>query len=149
MAKIEELTELLVNEIDTFEKGITKLENVNNKLEMTTVKFDLVEFKAIKQELIGEFSIHKNTQERFNLRFENQIKNAKVYPNWAVIVFIGTLLLSFGSIFYTYYLKQNIITLEKEAHQKGIATYENYVNSFFEQNTKSKNAFKKWEETLK
>jgi len=146
MSKIEELTEILVNEIDTFEKGLTRFENVNKKLDNTTVKFDLVEFKAIKQELVRELSIHKNTQERFNSRFEAQIKKAKVYPNWAVIVFITALLLSFGLMFYAYNSKQNIEVLENEAYQKGIETYENYMNSFFEQNSKSLKDFQKWKE---
>ena len=144
MAKIEELTELLVNEIDTFEKGISTLENINKELENTTIKFDLVEFKAIKQELIREFSIHKNTQERFNSRFENQVMNAKIYPNWAVVVFIGALLLSFSSIFYTYYSNQNSETLKKETYEKGSETYENDINTFFEKNPKSKKSFDRW-----
>lgn len=146
MAKIEELTELLVNEIDTFEKSITKLKEVNKNLENTTVKFDLVEFKAIKQELIKEFSIHKNVQERFNSRFEGQIKNAKVYPNWAVIVFITAFLLSFSLIFYSYQLKSSISKKESIAYKKGIKEYENYINTFLEQNPKSLKAFEKWKE---
>ncbi len=31
--------------------------------------------------------------ENFEIRFENKIKNAKIYPTWAVMVFILSLVL--------------------------------------------------------
>ena len=46
MAKIEELTELLVSEINNFEKGITKLEALSKKINATKISMDLTEYKS-------------------------------------------------------------------------------------------------------
>jgi len=144
MAKIEEITEILVNEIDNFEKGINKLESIHEKLKKTTVKLELQEFQIIKNELIQEIYLNKNSQQKFLSEFENNIKNANIYPKWAVIVFIVSLVISFGSIFYAYTIKQDINTFKKEAYQNGINTYDNYINEFFEKHPKTKKSFENW-----
>ena len=43
---------------------------------------------------------HTKAIERFESRFENKIKQAKIYPTWAVVIFIISVLLSIGSIVF-------------------------------------------------
>ncbi|MGB5362168.1 MAG: DUF6730 family protein [Aureibaculum sp.] len=97
MTKLEELTELLVNEINEFNKGIEKLEKINEQLNTTKIKMDINEYKAIIESHKQKMNEHINTQESFESRFVSLLKNAKVYPNWAVIVFIISLLFGIGS----------------------------------------------------
>jgi len=106
MAKIEEITEILVNEIDDFNKGIAKLEKINDKINTTKVGIDLKEYKMIIEKHQVKMTEIVDSQERFLNRFESLLKKAKMYPNWAVIVFIISLLVSFGSLFYAYTVKQ-------------------------------------------
>ena len=47
MTKLEELTALLVNEINDFKNGIEKLEKINQHLKDTKVKMDLTKYKFI------------------------------------------------------------------------------------------------------
>ena len=100
MSKIEEITEILVNEIDSFEKGLSKLEAINEKLNTTKIRIDLTAFKSIIESHQQKMIEIINAQERFLNRFENLLKKAKVYPNWAVIVFILSILVSVGSLLY-------------------------------------------------
>ena len=102
MSKIEEITEILVNEIDSFEKGLSKLEAINEKLNTTKVRIDLKEYKSIIESHQQKIEAAINSQKLFLNQFENQLKNAKIYPNWAVIVFIISILISVGSLFYVY-----------------------------------------------
>ena len=102
MAKIEELTELLVNEIEDFNNGITKLEKINNQMSTTKIRMDITEYKSIIENHEQKMNDQIKSQERFESRFEHLFKNAKVYPNWAVIVFIIALLFGFGSFVYAY-----------------------------------------------
>ena len=106
MAKIEELTELLVNEINDFNKGIAKLERINDQISTTKIRLDLTEYKSIIEKHQQKMTEIINAQERFLNRFENILKNVKIYPNWAVIVFIVSLLISVGSLLYAYTIKQ-------------------------------------------
>lgn len=46
----------------------------------------------------------------------------------------------------TYIIKQNIDSIEKEAYQKGIDTYDNYINEFWKSNPKTRITFEKWKE---
>lgn len=98
MTKLEELTALLVNEINDFRNGVDKLEKINAQLKDTKIKMDLKAYKSIIETHQQKMDSHTKAIERFESRFENKIKQAKIYPTWAVIVFIIVLLFSTGSI---------------------------------------------------
>jgi len=103
MAKIEELTELLVTEINNFEKSIQKLETLSEKINATKIGIDITEYKSIIESHQQEMASHIQTIERFEEDFENQLKQAKIYPTWAVIVFIMSVLISMLSLFFVLY----------------------------------------------
>ncbi|WP_445954995.1 DUF6730 family protein [Yeosuana sp.] len=98
MTKLEELTALLVNEINDFNKGIEKLEKINEQINTTKIKMDVSEYKSIIEEHQKQMAIHKDTLERFEGRFNAKIEQAKIYPTWAVVVFIVCVLLTMVSI---------------------------------------------------
>ncbi len=123
MSKIEEITEILVNEINDFNKNVTRLETINKKLETIKVSIDLVEYKSIMESHQQKMALILNSQERILNRFESLLKKAKIYPNWAVIVLIISILISSCSLFYVYTVKQNAKKLENEAHQKSKVTF--------------------------
>jgi len=100
MAKIEELTELLVNEISSFEKGIERLEKASDKLQSTKISIDIKEYKSLLESHHNQVKDVLNSQEQLYNRYEKLLKNAKIYPNWAVIVFVVSLLFGVGSTFY-------------------------------------------------
>jgi ABC-type transport system involved in multi-copper enzyme maturation permease subunit len=88
MTKLEDLTALLVNEINDFKNGVEKLENINDQLKDTKIKMDLLEYKTMIYSHQKEMASHIKAIERFENRFNNKIIQAKIYPTWAVIVFI-------------------------------------------------------------
>ena len=47
MAKIEELTELLVNEINSFEKSIERLEKASERINTTKIGIDITGYNSI------------------------------------------------------------------------------------------------------
>jgi len=102
MTKLEELTVLLVNEINDFNKGIEKLEKINAELNNTKIEIDLKDFKSIFEVHRQEMISHLESISRFERRFSNQIIKAKIYPNWAVIVFVICLLLGVSSVSYVF-----------------------------------------------
>lgn len=100
MTKLEELTALLVNEINDFNKGVEKLEKISEQISAIKIKMDVSEYKSIIEEHQKQMNIHKEMLERFESRFNNKINEAKIYPTWAVVVFIIALLIAIGSILY-------------------------------------------------
>ena len=100
MTKLEELTALLVNEINDFNKGIEKLDKINNQLKDTKIKMDLKEYKSIIEKHEQKIESHTKAIERFESRFDRKIKQAKIYPTWAVVVFIMAVLFGIGAILF-------------------------------------------------
>lgn len=98
MTKIEELTTLLVNEINDFKNGVEKLEKINRQLKDTKIKMDVTEYKSIIETHQQKMTTHLNAIERFENRFNNKIKQAKIYPTWAVVVFVVGILFGIVSI---------------------------------------------------
>ena len=129
MTKLEELTELLVNEINEFNTGITKLEEISNKINTTKIAMDLTEYKSIIENNQQKMNEQINIQERFENRFERLLKTAKVYPNWAVIVFIISLFFGIGSMAYAYKVKKDNIKSQNETQQQEIISFKNYTRS--------------------
>ncbi len=117
MTKIEELTELLVNEINDFNKGITKLEKINDQISTTKIRLDVAEYKSIIENHEQKMNDQIKSQELFESWFKSLLKNARIYPNWAVIVFIISLILCFGSLLYVSKLKTETNRLEKQNYE--------------------------------
>jgi len=88
MAKLEELSELLVSEIRDFEEAVKRLEKIRE------ITLDLTELKSVlsNHEMVLKTQ-NLNVQETYN-RFANLLKEAKIYPKWAVILFIVSLVLN-------------------------------------------------------
>jgi len=88
MTKLEELTALLVHEIKDFNRDIERLEKITGQLNTTKIKMDVAEYKVIIETHQQQMASHLKAIERFENRFDRKIKEAKIYPNWAVAVFI-------------------------------------------------------------
>ena len=100
MTKLEELTALLVNEINDFKGAAEKLEKINMQLRDTKIKMDLTEYKANIEIHQQQMASHLNSLERFRNHFDTKINDAKIYPNWAVAVFIVSLVMGVGSVVF-------------------------------------------------
>lgn len=98
MTKLEELTALVVNELNDFKTGIEKLEKINRALIDTKIKMDLTEYKSMIETHQQEMTSHKEFMKSFENRFNNKINQAKIYPTWAVVVFIVSLILGIGAV---------------------------------------------------
>ena len=98
MTKFEEFTALLVNETTDFKNNLEKLEKLNTQLKDTKIKMDLTEYKATIDTHQQQLALHIKSMEYFQNHFDNKINQAKIYPNWAVVVFIVSLALGVGAV---------------------------------------------------
>lgn len=105
MTKLEELTALLVNELNDFNKSVERLEKINEQLYTTKIKMDVTEYKAIIESHQQQMASHLNIMERFESRFNNKIEGAKMYPTWAVVVFMMVIMLVIAILVYYISLK--------------------------------------------
>lgn len=102
MTKLEELTALMVNEMDDFKKGIEKLEKIIEQLKDTKIKMDVAEYKTIIEAHQQQMTSHLHSIERFESRFNGKINQAKIYPTWAVVVFIICIVVTLVLVSYMF-----------------------------------------------
>ena len=100
MTKLEELTALLVNEINDFKSSVDKLEQINTQLKDIKIKMDIKDYKFIIKSHQQEMESYVNRIERFENHFDSKIKEAKIYPTWAVVVFIASFV--FGVVSFVF-----------------------------------------------
>lgn len=144
MAKIEDLTELLVSELSEFEKGIAKLEVLEKRINNTKIEVNLKELQPIIAAHESAMINSKQNQEHYLNRLGALLKNAKIYPKWAVITFMVMTLITCLSIFYTYTIKSNAISAEKKSYENGKNTASEHINRYLSENPKAFESYKKW-----
>ena len=101
MTKLEELTALLVNELNDFNNSVERLEKISEKINTTKIKMDVAEYKTIIEAHQKEMDSHKRAMQNFEDRFNDKIERAKFYPTWAIVVFVFCV---FFSIFLLSYV---------------------------------------------
>lgn len=148
MNKLETITELLVNELTDFENNVKRLENSLEKTESLRVRFDIDPVKGLISQL-EEFGKRENARRNQYLqRLERNLKEAKIYPKWAVITFGVMLIIGMCSLFYAYTIKSGLEEEKQAAYQQGIQAYENYLDRFFEAHPESEKKFKAWQDQI-
>lgn len=94
MTKLEELTALLVNELHEFNKNIERLEKLNQDLKSTKLKVDFSDYLYSMNSHKSQMENNIDTIKQFERWFAGKITEAKIYPTWAVMVFILSILIT-------------------------------------------------------
>ncbi|MDO7172049.1 DUF6730 family protein [Mariniflexile sp. AS56] len=108
MTKLEELSALLVNEINDFKNGVEKLEKITVQIKEAKIKLDVTEYKSIIEKYEQRMESHLLTIQNFENRFEKQLKQVKIYTTWAVLVFFG--IIAVCIVFSFFLLKTTSLT---------------------------------------
>ncbi len=88
MAKLEQLSELLVSEIEQFAKTVDKLQKIQEqKIGIDSRTFELLfkQHHAKVEDLLKEHSVQME-------KLEDHLKDTKAYPVWALTTFTASLL---------------------------------------------------------
>ena len=120
MAKIEEVTALLIDEIATFEKAVTKLKEESEKIKTTSFSINSSQIETTLSEFSKQLNDNYELQYIELLNLQNKLNKTVIIPNWMTILFSSffiIFILSFGFNFYQY--KKSIET-ENIAYKKGI-----------------------------
>lgn len=88
MAKLEQLSELLVAEIEQFEKTVDKLQRIQEQKIGIDVRALELLFKQHYAKVEGLLKEHSLQMEKL----EDHLKQTKAYPVWALITFTSSLL---------------------------------------------------------
>lgn len=144
MNKLETVTELLVNELAYFEANVKRLENGLQRAEDLKVKFDLAPIDNLVSELKSFQQKETEDREAYVTRLDRKLENAKIYPKWAVITFICSMVFSAGAILFSYIQYESKQDIRKEAHNQGAGAYQTHLNSFFDEHPEIFEVYNDW-----
>ena len=144
MKKIDEIMELLTEEIDGFNRSISKLEdlsenlqNVKIKADTSNIRFQLKEFLRLQERTMYG---HKVEVEEIN----KAVKRAKLTPKWLLALFCVTFALT---VLTTGYFGYHFIQFEenkKEAFMQGKKEAILELRDYFDDHPIIYEDFKKW-----
>jgi len=144
MNKLETITQLLVNELTDFEANVKRLENGLQRAEDLRVKFDLAPIDNLVSELKSFQQKETEDRETYVSRLDRKLENAKIYPKWAVITFISSMVISAGAILFGYIQYESNQDIKKEAYNQGIEAYQTHLDTFFKEHPKTFEVYKDW-----
>jgi ABC-type phosphate transport system auxiliary subunit len=99
MAKLEQLSELLISEISQFEKTVERLEKIQQeKIGIDSAAFEKLLLKH-QEKLEKGLSDHSMDMKDLGAKLEE----AKAYPIWALIVFVISIVLNGIFIYAAFY----------------------------------------------
>ncbi|SNZ01210.1 DUF6730 family protein [Flagellimonas pacifica] len=144
MNKLETITQLLVNELTDFEANVNRLENGLQRAEDLKVKFDLAPIDNLVSELKSFQQKETEDREAYVNRLNRKLETAKIYPKWAVITFIISMVVSAVAILFGYIQYESKQDIKKEAYNLGMEAYQTHLNTFFEEHPKTYEVYKDW-----
>lgn len=97
MAKVEEIMALMVDEINRYERLVKKME----KLQQQKIEINVSQLDSFLKEHEIRMEENRESLNSFQRKLEKLMEDANVYPKWAVIVFIVSLIINCGLIIYT------------------------------------------------
>ncbi|PQJ82617.1 DUF6730 family protein [Polaribacter glomeratus] len=153
MAKIEEITALMINEIDTFKSSVSQLQKVLPSIQKEVAKIENIHIKVDTSSYDQKFSqlLHKielNYARQTNQleQFKDKLKKRITIPNWVIIIFTTFVSLLLISSLYNFYHYKNAVKIKNEAYQKGKTQIETHIISFFDAYPNSYKTYKKWQD---
>lgn len=144
MAKIEEVTALLIDEIASFQKSVEQLKKQTEGIEKHKIEIDVSQVKNVFNEFEHKLNTSYKLENNQLKVIQNKLNKTAIFPNWMAILFsmfFIVLILSFGFNIYQYQQKKEV---EKTAYEKGENNIKNHMLEFFEKNPKSSKAYQKW-----
>lgn len=141
MSKLETITEMIVNEMERFEKNVGTMQNLLDKIVSTKVEFNL----RPMEEKLKEFERFTESERWKREEFLKKFQKQEGYDRLRNGILLGMVIFAIVVALLAYGSANNITTTYKEGREQGIQDYQRYMESFFDENPKVKQIYEGWE----
>ena len=144
MAKIDEITEILVTEIEAFNKSVDKLQK--ERQEFQNIKFtpDMAPINDAFKSNIEVIQKYNQEHRRILVGIQNNLKKTVIIPKWMTVSFISFFVFIILNLSYSFYQHQKIEEKEQKAYREGIEAMKSHIQQFFNENQNAKNNYDEW-----
>ena len=144
MAKIEEITAMLINEIEDFKNSIEELKQESIKLDKKKFTIDTSKINMVLSDFNKKLNKNYDLQQEQVIEIQKKLSSTMVIPKWLIIVLITYTTALVFSISYNFYQKNNSIKIKEEALKEGKKSMETHILNFFKENPKALDSYKNW-----
>ena len=144
MAKIEEITAMLINEIEDFKNSIEELKQESIKLDKKKFTIDTSKINMVLSDFNKKLNKNYDLQQEQVIEIQKKLSSTMVIPKWLIIVLITYTTALVFSISYNFYQKNNSIKIKEEALIEGKKSMETHILNFFKEDPKALESYKTW-----
>jgi hypothetical protein len=144
MAKLDEITELLTDELEGFKQMLEKLEQLSKELTSSETVQDISWIKFGLKELEKNQKAHFQNQIVGNKKIEEQLKKSQIIPEWLLFMVCMVLILSLSFSGYLGYQVAQFGDEKGKAFEEGKAVISTELNSYFNEHPEIYKGFLEW-----
>ena len=144
MAKLDEITELLTEELEGFKKAVQQMEGIAEELNRSQVRRETSKISEKVSRLRENQGLHFQTQEIIVDRLNRKVSGAKLIPKWLLGLFCVAIVCTMFVLGYAFYRMSNIDDLKEEAYQKGRRETIQRIRPFFDEHPTAKEDYENW-----
>jgi len=144
MAKIEEITALLIDEIEDFKNTLRELKKESDKLHKKEFIIDTSQIKTAFKEFDKKLSA--DYDHRLNEVYEIQKKLNKkiIIPKWMIILFSSFFIITILSLTFNIYQLKKTKEIKETAHENGLDEMRDHMKRYFDDNPNSLKQYQIW-----
>ena len=144
MARLDEITELLTDELDGLKQMLVKLETLSKELTGSETVQDISTIRKELKELNRTQEDYFKVQDGRTIQIEDQLKKSQIIPEWLLFMVSLVLILSLS---ISGYLGYQVVQFEEEkvkAFEEGKVVISKELNSLFKQHPDIYKGFLEW-----
>lgn len=144
MARIEEITALLTDEIEIFQKSVNKLAKESSNLKNLKLKVDTSNvnqtLQSFNEKLNRDYKLNQDLSSAIQSRLTHRI----LIPKWIIISFFLILALLLMSVGYNIYQNKIMDSAKIQSFDQGAYEVKEHIIEFFKENPSSQKQYEKW-----
>ncbi|MEG3655827.1 DUF6730 family protein [Arenibacter palladensis] len=133
MAKLDEITELLTDELEGLKQMLVKLEQLSEELTSSETVKDISLIRNELEELKRTQEHYFQGQDTRTIEIEEQLKKAQIIPEWLLLLVCLILIISLSISGYLGYQVVQSSEEKESAFQEGKAANPTELNSYFKE----------------
>ena len=144
MAKIEEITALLIDEIEDFKNSIEELKKESDKLHKKKFIIDTSQIKTAFKEFDKKLSADYDHRLEEVSEIQKKLNKKIIIPKWMIILFSSFFIITILSLTFNIYQLKKTEEIKETAHENGLDEMRDHMKNYFDDNPNSLKQYQIW-----
>ena len=144
MAKLDEITELLTDELEGLRKMLMILDKLSKELTSSETVQEISSIRNDLKELNKTQDDHFQVQDTRTIKIVEQLKKSQIIPEWLLFMVCLVLILSLSISAYLGYQVSQFGEEKEKAFEEGKAAISKELNGYFEEYPDYYKGFLEW-----